>query len=184
MTPAPTKNPNGPGRVAFVLFAGIAGLSLLRFLVTRVVHLPMAAFQASEGLMGLATFVGVIFYLVWLHRITSQLRASGQQTKYTPGMAVGGWFIPFANFVLPALSLKDVWNRTMGSQNGWLVPLWWASYLLTILFRMAAPLMMRLYTVPGIGYLPVIANLAAYGCWAYILFLQTREQPAGSPVPA
>ncbi len=44
-----------------------------------------------------------VFFLMWFHRVYRNLPALGAAgLKYTPGWAVGFWFIPFLNFVRPA----------------------------------------------------------------------------------
>src|SRR5439155_132443 len=47
--------------------------------------------------------------------------------------AVGGWFVPFANLVLPPLVFADLARRSVapgGPRLRWLVWLWWPVYLL------------------------------------------------------
>jgi len=180
---ASLQSANAPGRVAFFIFAGIAGVHLLVWLIGRVANLGASFHQAFSGLDGLAKFIGWIFFAVWIYRATAALRASGP-TLYSPGLAVGCWFIPFANFVMPMLAVRDVCKRTLSAENLWLVPVWWVSYWLTTIFTAGGPYIWRaIGSVPLIGYLPLLVGLAAYGSWAAILFLSTRE-PSGEAVPA
>ena len=89
------------------------------------------------GLVILLLFVGSgILWLVWQHRGHANLRAAGvDRLRFTPGWAVGWWFVPFANLVKPFQSVRELWKASDGaplwSQTrtwpviGW----WWAGYL-------------------------------------------------------
>ena len=171
----------GPGRVAMVLFASNAAMFVLRRVLAMLGLSSLGLYNASESLSGLVTFIGVIFYLVWLHRVTAAVREA-EGSRFTPGMAVGGWFIPFANFVLPALSLGDVYRRVMKGENGWAVGTWWAAYLLTMSFRIffAVPGFNRIYMAlpddmvrpvsSAVGWFATASMITAYGVWAFILY--------------
>jgi len=87
-----------------------------------------------------------IVWLVWQHRAHSNLSSLGVAgLKYTPGWAVGWWFIPFANVVLPFLTVRELWKASdpESGSTEWLaqrtIPLlgfWWAGWLLTqVLFQ-------------------------------------------------
>jgi hypothetical protein len=69
-----------------------------------------------------------IAWFVWLHRAVANVRAVGGQTAFTPGWAVGWWFIPFANLVQPYRILRSLLNRLDAPSTG-LVAYWWGCYL-------------------------------------------------------
>ena len=46
-------------------------------------------------------------WIVWQHRHAKNARVLGQTEGLGPGWAIGGWFIPLGNFVLPQLQLKQ-----------------------------------------------------------------------------
>lgn len=73
--------------------------------------------------IGLSLVIGVML-LVWLHGVYADRR---QQMPFSPGMAVGGWFIPFANFVLPWLIVRGAWRVYVGA--GSIVGIWWLVWL-------------------------------------------------------
>ena len=87
-------------------------------------------FTWGEGLLSLAT---LLCYLVWFARAYQQIRATRGATRFSTGMAVGGWFIPFVNLVMPYLALRDAVRRGANDERGGLVVLWWTSYLLATL---------------------------------------------------
>lgn len=183
----PGKSPAGPGKIAFGIFAGITGWHVLLFLLGTVgVHLiPGNLWQAVRGLESVVRFAGWIFFAVWVYRATQAVRASGQSTTYSPGMAVGGWFIPLAFFVIPFIAVRDVCRRTLAPEQQWLVPVWWVCYWLSTVFTSLEQVIWRVMPhVPGIGYLPLVLELGAYGLWAAIMYLNTRESQVGAAVPA
>jgi hypothetical protein len=70
------------------------------------------AFPASmiilSGLVALAIFVLLV---IWLYRAAKNNEALGRQNpRLGPGWAIGGWFIPVANLVIPFIIMDDVWR--------------------------------------------------------------------------
>jgi hypothetical protein len=95
--------------------------------------------------LGLAILVVLIVFLFRAAKNTELWDRS--KPRWSPGWTIGGWFIPFANLVIPALVVSDVWRRTpqrdfdgreqpvAGSSVGW----WWAAYVAgSILLRAGA----------------------------------------------
>ena len=100
---------------------------------------------ASAGLLGLAGLVLFILLLVWGSQAYRSLARSGAEGRsWSSGWAVGGWFIPLGNLVIPRLVLSEI-ERIAHPDNGpppvgdrWRrLPLlgtgvaWWALMLLT-----------------------------------------------------
>lgn len=71
-------------------------------------------FQSLIALMNLAVFIGaIVVFLVWLHRTYTNLPAlRAETTEFTPGWAVGWWFIPLANLVKPYQVMRNVWAES------------------------------------------------------------------------
>jgi hypothetical protein len=64
--------------------------------------------------------VGVaVLLIIWTYKVTRAVnRHQGVRRSWTPGWAVGGWFIPLANYVLPQLVLmEDERIATAAAQN-------------------------------------------------------------------
>jgi uncharacterized protein DUF4328 len=110
---------------------------------------PGAAYR-TQGVVGSQPFAGLasaitlaagIVWLVWQHRGHANLRARGvQNLRFTPGWAVGWWFVPFANLVMPYLTMRELWDNagmTKTAERG--VPrrrplvVWWFVYLASLL---------------------------------------------------
>jgi hypothetical protein len=120
--------------------ANISGLQRGLKGLSEVQDSKDVALGVNSALLWVILAAGIV-WLVWQHRSQSNLRALGAAgIKYTPGWAVGWWFIPFANVVLPFLTMRELW-RASDPQSGsteWLArrttPLlgfWWAGWLVT-----------------------------------------------------
>lgn len=101
------------------------------------------------GLLGLVkafVYVSIIVaFLVWLHRAYKNLRAFAPKTDFSPGWAVGNWFIPFGNLVLPYRAVKELWIKSDpavdfsagfaragdGARNTFIVGIWWFFWIVS-----------------------------------------------------
>lgn len=100
--------------------------------------------DAREHLIGMiqigAFILTGIVWLVWLYRAYANLRLVGsKKSQFTPGWAVGYWFVPLFNLIRAYQIVVDLWLR---SDNGnavdsvaslprpQLVAAWWTVYLL------------------------------------------------------
>jgi len=82
----------------------------------------------------------VIVFCMWLYRAYGNLRAfkTWQRLDHSPGMAVGSFFIPFVNLILPYRAVKEVWQKSRLPDESLLsepgppasFPLWWMFWLL------------------------------------------------------
>ncbi len=76
----------------------------------------------------------IVVWLIWQHHATSNLWARGyRDLRVRPGWAVGWWFIPFANLVMPCVAMVELDRRstTDGTPRSTspLVGSWWAVYV-------------------------------------------------------
>jgi hypothetical protein len=77
----------------------------------------------------------VVVWLVWQHR--AQANAQHLTTKkltFSPGWAVGWWFVPFANLVQPFRAVRELWRASGGAghaeESAWpALVLWWIAWL-------------------------------------------------------
>jgi hypothetical protein len=85
--------------------------------------------------VGLFIVTGVLF-LVWVHRANRNARALGATgLKFTPGWAVGWFFVPIVSFWKPFQAMREIWQASTAPGN-WqavetppLLGLWWTVYL-------------------------------------------------------
>ncbi|HTL82250.1 MAG TPA: DUF4328 domain-containing protein [Bacteroidia bacterium] len=55
----------------------------------------------------------IIFFLCWIGRAYSNLaELHVRGLAFSPGLAVGGWFIPLANLYIPYRAVSDIWKKT------------------------------------------------------------------------
>jgi hypothetical protein len=97
-------------------------------------------FGGLVGTVGLVIFVLMVIWSYQTHRAT-QILCRGTRS-WSPGWSIGGWFIPFANAVIPKLVLNETekialaprtggmvgedWRKRPTSVAGWL---WWVFFV-------------------------------------------------------
>jgi hypothetical protein len=116
------------------------------------------ALENAEGAVGLAALfqlfallAAAVFFLRWFHRAYASLSELGETSlRFTPGWAVGGFFVPVLGLVRPYQVMQELWQRgaRRWKQNASLVAgharprnvvgVWWASFLATSIFGNAA----------------------------------------------
>jgi hypothetical protein len=58
-------------------------------------------------------FICAVIFLIWLHRVYANLPVMGSRNlNYSPGWAVGWWFIPFLNLVRPYQVVKELYSES------------------------------------------------------------------------
>jgi uncharacterized membrane protein len=90
------------------------------------------------GLLGACAY---IFCVVLVCRVTYRMmrnlhQLGASQARISPGWAVGWYFIPFANLVMPVRAVTQIWHGTFGELNtprepGGMIGLWWACWLIS-----------------------------------------------------
>ena len=81
-------------------------------------------------------------FLWWVRRATCNMGALGaEKPEFSPGWAIGWWFIPFANWVQPMRVISQAWRASdpslpIDETLAWrtaklsaLVPVWWVGWL-------------------------------------------------------
>jgi hypothetical protein len=79
-------------------------------------------------------------FFTWIYRAKANTAALGAaHLRFTPGWAVGWYFIPIANFWKPYLAMKELWQASHApgacpeAAIGGLLPRWWTLWLLSLL---------------------------------------------------
>jgi len=113
----------------------------------------VALAQLGVGSLQILIYIAtVILFLMWLYRSYENLPSFGTPSRnisYSSGWAVGSFFIPFVNLVVPYRAIKELWRNSTttdafqrdDSAPSWF-PFWWAFWLLSnfasnIHFRLA-----------------------------------------------
>lgn len=70
-------------------------------------------FSGIVGILWLVIFIIMsILFLMWFRRAYYNLHQLKNNLSYTDGWAVGSWFLPFANWVLPYRIMKEIYDST------------------------------------------------------------------------
>ncbi|MDQ3634952.1 MAG: DUF4328 domain-containing protein [Acidobacteriota bacterium] len=115
----------------------------------------------------------VVFFLMWLYHAYKNLSAlKAQHLEFSPGWAVGWWFIPLANLVKPFQVVRELWNESdpeFDEELGFLagdlgaptiIGFWWATFLISgFLFRISSNLIDNAGNIDT--YFPTVLLLGA-----------------------
>lgn len=145
----------------------------------------LPGFQGSllvgEGALQLASIgllaVGIVF-LVWFHRAATVARAAGLPARYSPGLAVGAWFIPFANWFMPyqaAVDLLPPGHPQRGVVGRWWV-LWLGTQFVGIFVGLASLASVGLGVAIGLIGVVIAVSAAAAGREVVRIVTETHAQ--------
>jgi hypothetical protein len=116
---------------------GTLALVLLAFLLDRMsgagradvigwyVTITNLASRAGEVIFVIAA----VLVIIWLYRARRNLDAFGLPATMRAGWAIGGWFVPFVNLVVPVRVMLDVGRKSAIRRAGALTGIWWAAWL-------------------------------------------------------
>lgn len=140
---------------------------------------PMTVWLMAQVFISLVLLPGYIFtivtFLMWLFRIFKNLPSlRSDQMEFTPGWAVGWWFIPFANLVKPYQAVRTAWAESdpevelehsfltsVGSGAPGFIMLWWGLWIVSnIVSNITSRLEGAALAGEGVivGYLTVISS--------------------------
>jgi hypothetical protein len=76
-----------------------------------------------------------VFVLRWIYRAAANTRTLySRRMRFTPGWAVGWFFIPIAHLWKPYQAMRDLWvtsasNDDWPAPSPWLLPAWWCTWI-------------------------------------------------------
>lgn len=97
----------------------------------------IGAMEIVQGVMGLPVQLAtVVLVLNWIHRANHNVRQLGAaDMRFTPGWAVGWYFVPIAWFWKPYQVMREIW-RASRNPSFWreqpvsaLLPWWWVLWI-------------------------------------------------------
>jgi hypothetical protein len=121
----------------------ISAASLLTGNAARSIEEELTTIDAVQAIFGLGQLVVFIVtgvaVLRWIHRANLNARGLGAgDMRFTPGWAVGWYFIPIANLWKPLQAMREIWhasaNPHAAGSAGPTPPLlgaWWALWLIS-----------------------------------------------------
>lgn len=154
--PQPYRSAKVLSRVVIALFGVQLGCYFL-YVVLSAIQIAMPDLRAGDSgltipflLIGLISLVEglsrlgtIVMFLIWLYRIYVNFPSlKVQHLDFTPGWAVGWWFIPFANLVKPYQVVTEAWREsdpefdeqfgflTSSGGSSWQFPAWWGTFIL------------------------------------------------------
>ena len=80
--------------------------------------------------------VAAIVFLFWIHRVSWNIRhlrlSSEALARYTPGWAIGWWFIPFMSLWKPYQVMREIWTRSHPERvRSRLMLVWWIAWVVS-----------------------------------------------------
>jgi hypothetical protein len=139
----------------------------------------------------------VVLFLIWLHRAYSNLSPlKARNLEFSPGWAVGWWFVPFANIVKPFQIVREVYNESdpdFDVESGFLhlpggtpeiIAVWWGTFLLSGLAHRIADAFYGKGDLPSSEYFPVVFIVAGLlsaisaGAAIFLVLHITKRQEA------
>lgn len=80
--------------------------------------------------------VSVVAVCMWTYRANANLHDRGVEgLEFTPGWAVGWYFVPFANLFKPLHAMREIWRESMADDGSFasetpsLLSRWWACWI-------------------------------------------------------
>ncbi len=136
-------------------------------------------------LLNISLFLATaILILMWIHRAHGNLRTIGLEgLKYSPAWAVGSFFVPLVNLVVPFRAMRELWNRSFGEPDYFSassVPnanSWWACFVSSNLISMFLVSIssvgmvtgVHVVTPPGVNLaLALFANVLGMGAIVFL----------------
>lgn len=107
------------------------------------VTVVLALLTLALAVVQIVVFVTtVVVFLMWLYRVHENLAAFGvprNQMQYSSAWAVGSFFIPIANLIIPYRAIREVWEKSVPnyttmfstpSPPGYF-PAWWGFWIVS-----------------------------------------------------
>ncbi|TIT19978.1 MAG: DUF4328 domain-containing protein [Mesorhizobium sp.] len=155
--------------------------------------------QGAIGVVQLVLWLAqAVIILAWIRLANKNVRLLGaRDMEFTPGWAIGWYFIPIANLWKPYQAMSEIWRASSGSpdwksrETSGSLPGWWFAWLAAnVLGRLSFKLTMKAQEIPELKN-AAIATIAAdvASVVLCILFLEIvkeihRRQSAWQAAPA
>jgi hypothetical protein len=126
---------------------GLIGLKTIASFKPGPLDIPAFAEGVSSsmptGTLDFFLFIAlIVLFCVWIHRVNSNARALGAHgMRFSPGWAVGWFFIPIMNLFRPYQIVRELWKASDPERvNDWeqiptpiWLKAWWALCLLSVI---------------------------------------------------
>lgn len=145
----------GPQPEPLARLGNYAAVGVCTVAAYEVLFLVAALFVAASGSLSGVVVLNILYlvfllllvvagipFIAWFHRAYKNLPLLDVKPRFSPGMAIACWLIPFANWVLPGMIGDELWKagRPPGRpqrQDGLnLARVWWGVYIGVGLFSL------------------------------------------------
>jgi hypothetical protein len=141
------------------------------FFATRDVRDALDAVSGVLGFFFMVAFAITVLWMIWMYRAAANAETfSLARQRFGKGFAIGGWFIPFANLVIPGLQMSDIWRGSPTPEAPHaprfataLVWWWWIVFLAGRISFFALPGGVRLGRVYRLSDLDTRVTLSVVG---------------------
>jgi hypothetical protein len=142
---------------------------------------PTPVWQAVLTLsIGVSSVAAIVSYLVWIFRCAVNARFIAPTSAPSPGWAIGCHFVPFANWVVPAMVMKEIADVTFRLRppkaTGYVIAIWWLPFVARYFLESFQPLS------PFIPVLTWIAGIAVAWLIVRITLRQVDWRESGLPI--
>ena len=186
-----------------LLFYGLAFVSQLaevsllgRAETTGITVAQASANDERQALIGVAWavlfLITSLVFIVWFHRCYKNLQSLGvDKLRYSSGWAIGGWFIPIANYWVPKQIANDLWRgteptddpRVIMSPSGpmpWFLTFWWVTWIVIGLLNFRVTFSFESADAPTLDNLQrdsqlQLLNIAVWAAGAVLALKVVRE---------
>jgi hypothetical protein len=167
MSSVPLKRVRGLTTWIVVLTAIVGVVGVLSILLSRLANDEARDFLAGRiteddfveayapalllgTVQGAATVAIIVLTMIWMYRLAANHRTLQRTGRWTPGWAIGGWFLPpFILYIIPYLMFRELWKASdqtvsVGDQRwkeggvGAVVTIWWVLYGLALPIAMGS----------------------------------------------
>ncbi|MFF3953080.1 DUF4328 domain-containing protein [Streptomyces sp. NPDC001890] len=155
------RSPEGLAKAVVVLLAVVAAADLLavaaglntRRVIAAGLENDFATYDEAEatladnlygaagGLQSLAILATAVVFIIWFRRVRLNAEVfDPSMQSMRPGWAIGAWFVPFANLVLPRRIAGGIWTASAqtNSDGSWrtvpatVMNLWWGCWVVSL----------------------------------------------------
>ncbi|MEG6586396.1 DUF4328 domain-containing protein [Dendrosporobacter sp. 1207_IL3150] len=122
----------------------------------------LASIESFGGIILILTSISMLSFLIWLYKSYKNLLVLNKvPAKFSPGWAVGWFFVPILNLYKPYQVITELWNESFknSSKQGFavkqgptIIKIWWltnvASQITSLLTNGAASQVKNIQTLP------------------------------------
>lgn len=146
---------------AVAAFGALTGLGQAAWLLMYAARVDMIALL---GLVGLASLLFIVSFvistipvLIWVWRAHNNLKREGVSgLKFSPGWAVGSYFVPIMNLFVPFQAMRALYNRSHGEPEELTeatadsVSSWWGCHIGALIFFAVVAITTAIDAIPGV----------------------------------